>query len=91
MSLLNHLRSVTDLYPLIQYLLSLPVLRDLLPLAKIELRHLKFEDEVLILTAHEAAIEKALKVEVAVSARTAAGALVLSINASDLCLAMIVL
>lgn len=69
------------------------MLRGPLPLAKIELRHLKFEDEVLILTAHEAAIETALKVEVAVavSAQTAAGAPGLRLNASDLCLAMIVL
>ena len=71
------------------------MLRDPLPLAKIELRHLKFEDEVLILTAHEAATETALKVAVAVavavSAQTAAGAPVLRLNASDLCLAMIVL
>jgi hypothetical protein len=65
------------------------VLRGLRHLVKIELNHLVLEEEVLILTTHEA--EMTFEAGVAVSARTAAEALVSSLNAEDLCLAMIVL
>ncbi|CEI66980.1 unnamed protein product [Fusarium venenatum] len=65
------------------------VLRGLRRLVEIELDHLVHEEEVLILTTHEA--EVTFEAEVEVLARIAAEAPVSSLNAGNLCLAMIVL